>query len=142
MAPTKEDAHPSPHRHAIGLASLLYGLIAAPMAWIVSQIACSVLAQQACFPRTEPLADPAFSGVHAAAAGVMAGAIAVGASAAFVAFRNWRKTEHEPAGDPRSLLEVGEGRSRFMAFAGLLGSLGFVLATLFSIPAVLLVPAC
>ena len=57
--------HPSAHRARIGHLALLYGLVAAPVAWIVSQIVNSTLAQEACFPGTEPLRAPTFDGVHA-----------------------------------------------------------------------------
>ena len=136
------DGHPSPHRGKIGLASLFYGLVAAPAAWVVSQIANSTLGQEACFPGTEPLAEPAFGGVHAIQAVIMLAALLVSASAAAVAFRTWRSTRGEQAGDQHALLSIGEGRSRFMAFAGLLTSLGFLVASLFSAPALILIESC
>ncbi|MFI4966329.1 MAG: hypothetical protein ACHP9T_13295 [Caulobacterales bacterium] len=137
-----EPAHPSPHRGKVGLSGLLYGLIAAPAAWVVSQIANSTLAQEACFPGTQPLAQPAFGGVHVVQAAIMVAALLIGVSAAAVSLTTWRLTRNERSGDQHALLSVGEGRSRFMALAGLLTSLGFALGILFSIPALLFVPAC
>lgn len=121
---------------------LLYGLIAAPMAWICGQVASSTLAQEACFPRTEPLMSPAFLGVHLWNAGILGVALAISASGAVVAARAWSRTQHEQTGDRHTLLDVGEGRSRFMALAGMITSVGFMIATLFSAPALLVVPAC
>jgi hypothetical protein len=135
-------AHPSPHRARIGLFSLLYGLIAAPAAWIVSQIVDSGLAQEACFPGTEPLATPAFGGVHAIQAVILLAALLVSVSAALVALGAWRSSRGEQSGDQHALLSIGEGRSRFMAFAGVLTSLGFLVASLFSAPALILVAIC
>lgn len=135
-------AHPSPHRARIGLFALLYGLVAAPLAWLVSQIINSTLAQQACFPGTEPLNAPAFHGVHAIQAAVLLAALVVSASAVLVALGTWRATRDEQSGDRHVLLSVGEGRSRFMAFAGTLTSLGFLVASLFSVPALILVASC
>ena len=135
-------AHPSVHRGRTGLFALLYGLVAAPIAWVVSQIANSTLAQEACFPGAAPLATPAFYGVHAIQAAVLLAALAVSGSAVLVAFGAWRSTREEQSGDHHALLSIGEGRSRFMAFAGVLTSLGFLLASLFSVPALLFVASC
>ena|SRR6478672_6198592 len=144
MANTRTElaAHPSPHRTRIGVSALLYGLVAAPMAWVVSQIVNSALAQEACFPGTEPLAVPAFGGVHAIQAAVLLAALVICASAAWVALAAWRTTRGEQSGDQHALLSIGEGRSRFMALAGALTSIGFIVASLFSAPALVLVGSC
>lgn len=133
--------HPSPHRRAVGLAQLTYGLAAAPTGWLCAQIAASGLAQAACFPGPEPLTSAAF-GVAPLDLVLLFLSLLISASAALAAFAAWRRTRGEQAGGTHALVEVGEGRSRFMAFAGLLTSLGFMAAGLFSLPAALLVPAC
>ena len=117
-APQDAAPHPSPHRANARLGRLLYGLIAAPAAWAASQMVNAGLAQAACYPGTQPLAAPAFGGVHALQGAVVLVALAVCASAAAVAFGAWRATRAEHPGDEHALLSVGEGRSRFMAFAG------------------------
>lgn len=134
--------HPSPHRGQIRLFALTYGLIAAPLAWVTSQIANSTLGQEACFPGTQPLTVPAFGGVHVVQAIILLTALLVSASAFWIALRAWGSTRHERTGDQHVLLSIGEGRSRFMAFAGVLTSVGFLVASLFSAPALILVPAC
>jgi hypothetical protein len=143
MAPTRTpENHPSEGRGETGLAALLYGLIAAPCAWIVAQIFCSGLASLACHPKYEPLATPAFAGTSLAHAMTLVLAGVVCASGAIVAYRAWRRTRGEHKGGSQTLLEVGEGRSRFMALAGVLTSVGFLVAVAFSIPAEILVPLC
>lgn len=134
--------HPSAARGAIGVGVLLYGLIAAPCAWLAAQVASSTLAQAACFPQDTPLRIPAFPGVHLAHGLALAIALAVCASGALLAYGAWRRTRGEHQGGGHVLLDIGEGRSRFLALAGVMTSLGFLVATLFSIPAALLVPAC
>lgn len=134
--------HPSPHRGRTGLAALLYGLVAAPVAWAVGQLVNATLAQEACFPGTEPLAAPAIANLHGVNVVVLVVSLLVSASAALVALGAWRATRDEQAGGPHTLLSIGEGRSRFMAFAGLLTSAGFILGTLFSVPALVFVQAC
>jgi hypothetical protein len=135
-------SHPSPDRARTGLAALLYGLVAAPVAWGVGELVNAGLAQEACFPGTEPLAAPAFTNLHSLHVVVLVISLAVSASAAIIALGAWRATWSEQPGDPHALLSIGEGRSRFMALAGLLTSAGFFVGTLFSVPAVLLVPSC
>ena len=136
------DTHPSPHRTKTSLARLLYGLVAAPMSWAAGQLASSALAQEACFPKTEPLASPAFAGAHLLQFALLGAALVISASGAWIAYVSWRRTQQEAEGDAHMTLTAGEGRSRFMAVAGLLSSLGFTLGTLFSAPAILFVPAC
>lgn len=136
------DKHPSPHRAKTGLGALLYGLIAAPVAWSLGELVNAALAQEACFPGTEPLATPAFLNLHTLHAAVLAISLLISVSAAVVALGAWRSTRNEQAGGSHALISIGEGRSRFMALAGLLTSLGFVIAIVFSAPALALVPAC
>jgi hypothetical protein len=141
-APEADRAHPSPHRGKTGMAALLYGLVAAPAAWVVGELVNATLAQEACFPGTEPLATPAIANLHGIHVVVLVISLLVSASAALVALGAWRATRNEQAGGPHALLSIGEGRSRFMALAGLMTSAGFLVGTLFSVPAVLFVPSC
>jgi hypothetical protein len=133
--------HPSPDRQAVSLARLVYGLVAAPLAWLVGQLAGATLAQAACFPGVEPRTAPAFD-AGAFATVVLAASLAVSASAVVIAFVAWRRTQREGAGGPHDLIEIGEGRARFMAIAGILTSLGFLVGGLFTWPALILAPAC
>lgn len=137
-----DTSHPSPSRFKIQKWRLFYGLFAAPLAWLCGQMLCSSIAQAACFPKTEPLATPAFSGAHLFQFVILLASMAICASATAVAHNAWRRTRREHDGESHTLLEIGEGRSRFMAFAGLLSSSGFMIATVFSLPAVLFVPVC
>ena len=134
--------HPSRARGETKLVVLFYGLIAAPCAWIIAQIFCSALASRACHPKYDPLAAPAFSGTSIAHWGALLLAIAVCISGAIVAYRAWNRTRGEHRGGSQTLLEIGEGRSRFMALAGMLTSIGFLTAVIFSIPAAVFVPLC
>jgi hypothetical protein len=59
-----------------------------------------------------------------------------------VAFLSWRATREEKPGGTASMLEMGEGRTRFLALCGLLGSALFVLATLFDSAMIIGVPTC
>lgn len=142
MPAAAQDQHPSQHRGATRLWVLLYGLIAAPAAWMTAQVVAAWVAQRACFPGYAPRAAPAFGGVQAIGMAALILALAVSVSGLLAALAAWRRTrqEHEGGGGPA--LDVGEGRSRFMALTGVMTSTGFSLAGLFSLPAVLLTPVC
>jgi hypothetical protein len=134
--------HPSRLRRSAALPALIYGLAAAPIAWISEQLVSFEVAQRACFPKTTPLDAPAFGGIHLLQSAAILIAVITCASALAVAVLAWRHTRAEHDGGGQTLLAIGEGRSRFMAFAGILTSAGFLVAVLFSTAAVFTVPAC
>jgi hypothetical protein len=134
--------HPSPHRHRVRLGALIFGLSGGPAAWSVTWMVSVVLAQEACHPGTISLSTPAFGGVHAALVVLNGIGCLVTIASGIVAYRSWIATREEHPGSGQTLLEIGEGRARFMAMAGILTSAGFLVAILFGIPAILLVPAC
>jgi hypothetical protein len=61
---------------------------------------------------------------------------------AYVSYGSWRKTREEREGSHHHLMEVGEGRTRFFAFAGMFTSLIFALVIFCDTVGILLVPAC
>lgn len=143
MPPTAPpNSHPSEGRDQVGLATLLYGLIAAPAAWLAAEVFSAAVAQRACFPGYAPLAAPAFDGSKLIDLVAMLIALLVCASGIGAALWAWRRTRGEHRGGGGPLLDVGEGRSRFMALTGLMTSFGFLLAVLFSLPALMLTPVC
>ena len=141
-ADVAEQNHPSTSRRATSIPALIFGLTAAPLAWISAQLINFELAQRACYPKTMPLDAVAFGGVHLMQTVTIILAALLSISAIVVAVTAWRRTKVEHEGGSHTLLAIGEGRSRFMAFAGILTSAGFLLAILFSAPALFAVPAC
>jgi hypothetical protein len=124
--------HPAPHRRRIGLTSLLLCLAAPPIAWTAHLSANFVFADRLCFP----------GAVARVAAGILdrspivdygpsAGALLICLIAAVTAYLNWRRTRGEKAGSHQTLIDVGEGRARFMALCGLFVGVGFAIATVF-----------
>ena len=69
-------------------------------------------------------------------------ALAIALAAALIAYRNWSSTQGEHGGGSQRLVEVGEGRTRFLSMCGILTSLGFALAIIFTSCIILLVPLC
>ncbi len=98
----------------------------------------------ACFPLNRPRAvvPSNWAGLQPMLLGVAALALVVGGTALLVAWRNLRRTAQEHRGRVDELLEVGEGRTRFLAVWGMLLSGGFLVAIILQILALVLVPPC
>lgn len=140
--PAKPPGHPSPRAHRLSLWSLMLALIGAPLAWSVQISAGYAAAAYACYPHRDALAAPVLPHLHLALGLLSAGAIAVAVLSGLLAWRNWKRTREEVEGDHHSLLEKGEGRSRFMALCALINSIGFSLALLLTSAVLFLVAPC
>lgn len=131
-------AHPAPHRHKVAAGLLWFGLCGAPLAWIGLEMFSYVLSMGVCTSQADAHTGATWTAMLAAS--IVAGLIAL--AAIVVAVNNWRKTRHESQGSAHNLLEVGEGRTRFLAMCGLLTSAGFIVAFIFSATTLLVVPLC
>jgi hypothetical protein len=134
--------HPAPHRRNVGLSSLLLGLTAAPVAWVTQLIVGYGVASHACFPGDMPRASPLFLATGTIVTAFNLAAIIISIAGVVLSFRSWRATREEHAGRSHRLLDVGEGRTRFLAICGMLTSMGFLVATIFASIAILAVPLC
>jgi len=121
--------HPSPHRHRVLRWAMWFGLLGAPIAWSLQELVNVSLAGHACYPHDVPLALPLWPHLSGISAWVEAAAIAVCIAAGLVAFSNWRRTRDEKPGDAHQLLGSGDGRARFMAMAGIMTSVLFLIGT-------------
>jgi hypothetical protein len=131
-------AHPAPHRHRVGLLALCFGIVGAPLAWNIELLVGTALTGHQCFPRYMPRALPMWTGTWGFLLGMSIAAFVLAIAAALVAWRSWQRTSDETPGSAHS----GEGRTRFMAMSGLICSGLFLLALLFTLAAILLVPVC
>jgi hypothetical protein len=59
-----------------------------------------------------------------------------------LSWRSWRRLKGEKPGGPQGALDVGEGRSRFLAISGVTTAVLFAVAILFSAVEPFIVPAC
>jgi hypothetical protein len=134
--------HPAPQRDRVSLFALCFGLAAAPLAWVAQTIIGYALSSYACFPGDSPRSMPLFAGAEQIAVAMNLIAIVVAAVAASIACRSWQATRDEDDGRASHLVEVGEGRTRFLALWGMLTSVGFLVAMIFASLAILLVPLC
>jgi hypothetical protein len=146
---TGTPGHPAPRQHRVSLTALWFGLFGAPAAWAIQLITDYALLAHFCYPRDTPLASPTFSGVRLVALLVSAGLLVVGVAALLVALRSWRRTRRETSGtasgeqqQQREAADIGEGRTRFMALAGILVSGIFVYGILMAALPLLSMSAC
>jgi hypothetical protein len=143
--------HPAPQRERSSPAALWFGLLGAPAAWSVQTLVNLPVASHSCFPRIYPLATPAFGGTRGIVLLVSLAALATCSAAAVVAWRSWQRTrEEQQEGSGRgrehqsgaALLETGEGRTRFMALAGVMTSVVFFLVSAAHAATLLFVSPC
>lgn len=121
--------HPTPHRHRVIRSALWFGLMGAPAAWSLQELVNVSLAGRACYPHDTPLAMPLIEHLKGISLGVEAVAFVVCIVAGVVAYLVWRKTRNERPGDAHRSLGSGEGRTRFMAVAGIMTSGLFAIGT-------------
>lgn len=134
--------HPSPLRGKVALGSLWFGILAAPMAWISLELLSYILTTSLCDTNNQSALSKHSLKVwyYLLPFSLVAGIISI--SAIVVAMHNWKKTRHEKSGSAHQLMEVGEGRTRFLAMFGLLTTVGFIVALLFSSITLFLMPLC
>jgi uncharacterized membrane protein len=130
---------------------LWFGLFGGPAAWSIQTLVNLPVAAHACYPQLYPLDVPVIGGLRGIVFVVSILAVLVSVAAAAAAWRAWQFTRHEhqqSSGKANqhqaeaAALETGEGRTRFMAAAGVLTSLTFVLVSLVHLSAVFLVTPC
>jgi hypothetical protein len=134
--------HPAPHRAAVGRVALWYGIFGAPFCWSAQLIVTYALAAHACFPQRQPLIRASSSAAWIAACAVIVVALIGAVAALVISLANWRATQTEKSGEDAALLEAGEGRTRFMAYSGILLSALFIGGVILSGLALLLVRVC
>ena len=136
--------HPSPHKDRTSIAAQVFGFTGGPAAWTVHLLVCYGLTSYACYPGPVPRSSipPGWSLLSPALTLFDAAAFALAAAALVVSYRIYAATRSEMQGGTHDLLDVGEGRSRFLAFCGLLTAAAFALVIVFTTLSLYLVPPC
>ena len=96
----------------------------------------------ACYPQDVPLRTPFIAHVSLILAVIGIVAIVIALAAVAVSVRNWRATREEKGGGHHTLLDTGDGRTRFMALAGALVSGVFFFNCVLNAAALLFVTSC
>jgi hypothetical protein len=145
------EAHPSPERRQVRLLMLFGGLAAGPAAWTLHLMINYALASHICFPGAVPpfpgAAAPPWLSCALAAIGIVAVASAI--AGALISYRIWQTVRHERSrpeprfsGHAHELVEIGEGRTRFLALWGMITGTAFAFATLFDLFGLLVLAPC
>ena len=122
--------HPAPRRDIVSTRVLWFGIFGAPAAWALQTIVDYGLVAHFCFPGDKPRLAPTFDALRGTGIVVSVIVIIVALLAMTTALRSWNATRHGHDAEHHELLEVGEGRARFMAYAGVLLSAVFLFAVL------------
>ncbi len=126
-------SHPSPGKSDVSMWRIIGGVTLAPFAFSLQVIASYVIAANGC-------------GAGAAPSGwlVAINLVALTATIAGItlAIANFRATQDEKAGGQKRVQEIGEGRTRFLAYCGLCGSAIFGLAVIVQLTAIFTLSAC
>ena len=120
--------HTAPRAGIVPLPRLWFGIFAGPAAWALQTIADYALISHFCYPDDSPLSRPTFHAVRGTSVLVSVVMLFVVLLALVTAYRSWQMTRHGHENEHHELLEVGEGRGRFMALAGVLVSVVFLFA--------------
>lgn len=135
--------HPAPKAGAMRLTESFFAVFAGPIMWFLQLTLGFALVTEPCFNAGEPAAAPGLvDRTHAAALGLIALAWVVSLVAAWVAWRAYQRTEDEGYGDHRQVMEVGTGRTRFLALWGVILGIGSAVATSFTAVAFMVLPRC
>ncbi len=136
--------HPAQHRARVSLTALFFGLFIAPIVWAGNLMLTYALATHACFPGHEPLAQvtDGFGFAWPLMLATYLLTLALCAAGFVVSLRNWRTTGQEAHGHHHHLIEVGEGRTRYLGIIGMAFSVLFFGVTVAGAVILAIVPLC
>lgn len=106
--------HPAPRRAQVRVVPLAFGLLAAPLGWAVLVYAGPALAGLAG-------GKPAIWLLYCVT-------MTLSLAGLVVAMRSYRRSADEQQGSPDEVMEIGTGRTRFLALWGIVVSAGFGIA--------------
>lgn len=135
MVTAASEAHPAPHRSRIRPLERAFGLLGAPLAWYLHLCFGYAVVQARCGE-----AESAGRIVAAVTGGALA--LLIGIASLAVAWLGLRRTRDERPGGHQELLEVGTGRTRFLAIWSVVLASVFTLAVFVNLLALWLVPPC
>ena len=140
----KSEHHPAPHRDKLSGWNASILLYTGPLAWLLQICVGEMMTSWPCFPDPDRRATP-IAGYEWTWAGAMVLLVlcaAVACTTGILAWRKFREVREEREGGHEDLLEIGHGRTRFIALWAAYLGLGFAVATLLTLIAFALVPPC
>ncbi len=136
--------HPAPHRDRVSAFESVFGLLGGPGAWFAQLCAGYAMASWPCFPREEHhiLPEAGYAWTWAAIVAVSVVAIGVCLAAFAVSRRTYERVQGESRGSHQHLLDVGSGRTRFLALWGMVLGASFAVGTAMTLVAFFVLPRC
>lgn len=134
--------HPSKSRQKVGWLPQLIGLFGAPTAWAGQICFSNILSSYACYPHETPLDSPIWNWLLPELIAISLTCFAIGGFSAYIAWASWQRSKDEAPGGKNRTIEVGDGRTRFLALLGALVSMLFMAAIAFTACGILLVKPC
>jgi hypothetical protein len=134
--------HPAPHRERVRLWLLMFGMIAAPGFWIAQLLLSYGVSAVACYGSDHPTSIASGTVVRTALFVFDAVALIAALAGGIVSYASWRAVRAQQQHGRHPALEVGEGRTRFMALWGIMSSLCFGGAIVFNTIASVMAPLC
>ena len=135
----------APERQTIPWWLIIFGLVAAPSAWLAQLVIDYGLASYACFPVDQPRPHviEGFGWVWWMLVGLNVAGLLVSIAATVIAHGNLRESWREPhGGPPGSYLDAGDRRNSFLSVFGLWSGAWFLVAIVFDTIMVFWVPLC
>jgi hypothetical protein len=133
---------PDSRRGQMSLLRIGVGLFGAPAAWLAQFSLSEPLAAHACYPYQAPVSAPIWEGLPIILVAISIACFAVALLAGVVAWTLWRQSERKHSGEEGSVIAAGGSRNHFLAKLSIMSSFIFLVAILFNICAILLVPPC
>jgi hypothetical protein len=136
--------HPAPHRDRLSPLSASLLLYTGPLAWFVQLCVGVAMTSWPCFPGMDRLDAPlsGYEWTRIGALAVLATCAVAACAAGLLSWRKFLEVREEREGGHNALVEMGQGRTRFVALWGVYLGLGFGLATLVTLVGFALVPRC
>ncbi len=136
--------HPAPQRARVSPVIAAFGVIGGPVAWFIEICGGYSLATAPCYSQAQRGLAPldGLSWTWPAMITLLLMCVLVALAAFIVSARTFARTRSEGGGDHRHLMEVGAGRTRFLALWGMLLGAGFAVATALTAVAFVVLPRC
>jgi len=124
------------------LSALWFGILAAPLAWSAEELVGYFIASRVCNMKSSVGSMSVALTTSPWFAGLSFVTYVVAFAGLWIAIANWRRTREEQRGSGHHLLELGEGRTRFMSMWGLLTSIAAVIGLVFITTQMVAAPLC
>lgn len=136
----QKNSESAQHGRRPGIYAMLFGLFGAVAVWFLQTEFGETLVAQVCFRHDAASLTPQW--LLPAVSAATAFALLIGIAGVGVAWRNWRVTRNVCASVAQHALDTSKGRQHFLAMAGFLLSLLFLVGLVAAGLAVLLVSPC